>query len=183
MRPVLIVPGIGNSGPDHWQTRWEQRHPGLARVAMRDWDRPVAAEWVAAIDAAVAAAGAPPVIVAHSLGCLAVALWAEATPAALRPITALVLVAVPDPAGPAFPRADASGFERVPGGIGGRSGLVVSSRDDPYGPGGFGERCAGRWGLDHLDAGAAGHLNAASGLGDWPALWARVHAWAALGGL
>lgn len=177
MRPVLIVPGIGNSGPDHWQTRWERQHEGLIRIAQQEWDQPVASDWLHNIDAAVAASAEPPLIVAHSLGCLAVALWAEATPAARRRTAALVLVAVPDPSGPVFPRAEARGFERLAGGLGRREGLVVSSRNDPYAPDGFGLRCAQRWGVQHLDAGAGGHLNAASGLGDWPSLWQHVQDW------
>lgn len=73
---VLILPGIGNSGPQHWQTLWQNSHPDFVRVEQRDWDRPVCAEWVAALDAAVRAAGPQAVLVAHSLGCLAVAHWA-----------------------------------------------------------------------------------------------------------
>ena len=30
---VLIVPGIGNSGPQHWQTLWERQHPDMATPA------------------------------------------------------------------------------------------------------------------------------------------------------
>ncbi|HKU44709.1 MAG TPA: alpha/beta hydrolase, partial [Polyangiales bacterium] len=34
---VLIIPGLGGSGPQHWQTRWEQLH-GYRRVEQREWD-------------------------------------------------------------------------------------------------------------------------------------------------
>jgi len=71
MNTILTVPGIGNSGPAHWQTLWERSFEGVRRVQQRDWERPRCRDWVAAIDAAVAACAAPPVIVAHSLGCLA----------------------------------------------------------------------------------------------------------------
>ena len=48
-RPALIVPGIGNSGPTHWQTVWERRHPLWRRVVQRDWDHPECDEWVRAL--------------------------------------------------------------------------------------------------------------------------------------
>src|ERR1700736_7035663 len=110
MRPVLLVPGIGNSGPTHWQSLWQAEHPGVARVIQRDWDHPVCNEWTEALDQAVGKAAAPPILVAHSLGCLAVAHWAARSE---RPCFAALLVAVPDPGGPAFPGA-AAGFAMVP---------------------------------------------------------------------
>jgi predicted alpha/beta hydrolase family esterase len=173
MSPVLLVPGIQNSGPAHWQSLWEARHPGVQRVQQRDWDHPEAGEWVAALDAAVQACAAPPVVVAHSLGCLVAARWAAASP---RPVKALVLVAVPDPAGPSFP-TDATGFTQVPPSLPGRQVVLVSSQDDPYASPAFTARCAAAWQAGHHDLGARGHLNAASGLGDWPQGWAWVSRW------
>jgi predicted alpha/beta hydrolase family esterase len=55
--PVLILPGLEDSGPRHWQTLWQALRPGLLRVEQQDWLRPRCADWVAALDAAVAAAG------------------------------------------------------------------------------------------------------------------------------
>jgi predicted alpha/beta hydrolase family esterase len=53
MRPVVLLPGIGNSGPDHWQSRWQEKHAGVRRVMQRSWDQPVCAEWVETLDQAV----------------------------------------------------------------------------------------------------------------------------------
>ena len=66
--PVLILPGIGNSGPQHWQTRWVLRHPDWQRVNLGNWDSPVCDDWVRALDEAVQACPSPPVLVAHNLG-------------------------------------------------------------------------------------------------------------------
>lgn len=170
--PILLIPGIHNSGPGHWQTHWEQRHPGVTRVQQRDWDHPVRAQWVQAIDAAVAACATPPVLVAHSLGCLAAARWCEES---TRAVHAVFLVAVPDPAGPNFP-ADARGFEAVPRSLGGRAVTLVSSEDDPYSSAAFTDRCAAQWQAVRLRIGARGHINGDSGLGDWPQGWALVTA-------
>ncbi|AXK38693.1 RBBP9/YdeN family alpha/beta hydrolase [Crenobacter cavernae] len=161
---ILIVPGIGNSGPEHWQSLWEKTNPAFTRVAQRDWERPVRAEWVAALDAAVAASGPNTLLVAHSLGCLAVAHWAATT---RRTIRGALLVAVPDPNGPAFP-AEAAGFTQLPRQRLGFDSIVVASEDDPYGSADFAAGVAGDWGSRFVKIGARGHLNAASGLGVWP---------------
>ena len=163
--PVLLVPGIGNSGPDHWQSRWQATSPHYRRVEQRDWDRPVRAEWEEALEQAVARAGSDTRLVAHSLGCLLVAHWLQTT--RLR-IAGALLVAVPDPAGAAFPR-EAVGFALVPRTRFACPGIVVASRNDPYGTLDFARGCAQAWGSRFVDIGDAGHINAASGLGDWAA--------------
>ena len=70
---MLIVPGLGDSGPGHWQTLWENEHPEYRRVTQRDWNDPDLNEWAASIDRAIRNSAAPSVLVAHSFGCLAVA--------------------------------------------------------------------------------------------------------------
>jgi uncharacterized protein len=162
MTQVLILPGIGGSGPEHWQTRWERLHPGYRRIEMPDWDAPELAVWLKRIDEAVLAAPTSPVIVAHSLGCLAVAHWA-ARGGVLR---AALLVAVPDPSGALFPRA-AESFGPLPLVRFGFPTRVVSSHDDPYGSFEHAARCAAAWGSELCDAGNVGHINADSHLGDW----------------
>ncbi|WP_443192455.1 RBBP9/YdeN family alpha/beta hydrolase [Pseudomonas indica] len=161
---VLILPGYGNSGPGHWQSLWQAAGPAFQRVEQRDWEHPVCAEWVAALEKAVAEAGDDCVLVAHSLACLLVAHWAAQTRQSVR---AALLVALPDPSGPAFP-SDASGFAPVPLMPLPFPSLVVASRDDPYGSLDFSRSCAGAWGSRWVDIGPAGHINGDSGLGDWP---------------
>jgi predicted alpha/beta hydrolase family esterase len=173
MRPVLLVPGIGNSGPSHWQSLWQARHTDVTRVMQRDWDFPVREEWVEALDDAVAQATAPPILVAHSLGCLAVAHWAAQ---ATRTCFAALLVAVPDPGGPAFPR-EASGFAPLPPSLPELRVTVVSSSDDSYATSSYTEKRVAAWGAEHICLGRRGHINAASGLGDWPEGWAIVSRW------
>jgi hypothetical protein len=173
MRPVLLVPGIGNSGPTHWQSLWQAKHPGVARVMQRDWEHPVCDEWVAVLDQALGKAVEPPILVAHSLGCLAVAHWAARSN---RPCYAVLLVAVPDPNGPAFPR-DATGFALVPPALRRYRVTVVSSSDDPYATMPYTEERVAAWGAEHVRLGRCGHINAATGLGDWPDGWAIVNNW------
>ena len=91
----LVLPGYGGSGPQHWQSLWQARHPELRRVEQRDWERPERAEWIARLEAAVREAGAGVVLIAHSLACLQVAHWAGETALTVR---GALLVAPPDPA-------------------------------------------------------------------------------------
>ena len=165
--PVLIVPGIGNSGPSHWQTLWEQRHPLWRRALQRDWDHPVCDEWVTALDAVIAGFPDPPVLIAHSIGCLAVAHW---TCRSSVPVKAAFLAAVPDPDGPNFP-ATAQGFQPVPLKQFPFPSLVVASADDPFGSVNHARRCAAAWGAAFVEIGSAGHINVESGHGEWPAGW------------
>ncbi len=161
--PVLILPGLGNSGPQHWQTLWEQRHLHFQRVNQRDWIRPVCGEWVGVLDAAVKTCTSPPVLVAHSLACLLVAHWASRSTSAIR---GALLVAIPDPDAPEFP-ADARGFSPLPMRPFPFSSIVVASADDPLGSLAHATHCAAVWRSDCVEIGAAGHINADSGLGDW----------------
>jgi predicted alpha/beta hydrolase family esterase len=161
---VLILPGYGGSGPQHWQSLWQAEQPAaFSRVEQRDWQQPLCAEWCAVLEQAVAAAGEDTVLVAHSLACLQVAHWAARS--GLR-IGGALLVAVPDPAGAEFPAA-AQGFAPVPMRTLAFPSIVVASTDDPYGGLRYANVCATAWGSQLISLGAAGHINAASGLGDW----------------
>lgn len=163
--PVLVVPGIGNSGPSHWQSVWQAAFPDWQRLAADDWDQVVCDDWVAAIERQLAAIGRDPMIVAHSLGCLAVVHWATRS---TRNIRGALLVAPPDPASTAFPREAASGFAPVPLQRLRFPTTVVASSNDPYGSMDYVRACTSAWGSELVEAGAKGHLNAASNLGNWP---------------
>ena len=160
---ILIVPGIGNSGPQHWQSLWQQNHAGITRMAPGSWDAPECDDWVAAIERALIASGPRTLIVAHSLGCLAVARLRGGVAGAL-------LVAVPDPHGPAFPAA-AHGFAPLPETRLPFPSIVVASDNDPYAQPEHAQRYATAWGSRLHNVGQRGHINAASGLGDWPEGW------------
>ena len=47
---LVMVSGLGNSGPEHWQSRWERAYPRALRVVQKDWDNPVRPVWVAALE-------------------------------------------------------------------------------------------------------------------------------------
>ncbi len=163
---VLIVPGIDGSGPDHWQTRWEEERIDCRRVEQSEWHDPDPLDWIARIDGAVNAIGAPVVLVAHSLGCLAVGAWATLSRTARERPLAAMLVAPCDPAQesarPGITRFGLIARARLP-----FPSLLVSSSNDPYASFARASRFAAEWGSELVDAGESGHLNARSNLGSW----------------
>lgn len=160
---VLTLPGIGNSGPQHWQSHWEKTNPSFVRVQQRDWDSPVCEEWLAVLEKSVARTGTGAVLVAHSLACLLVAHWAASTK--LR-VAGALLVAPPNPDGPNFPK-EAVGFSPVAIRPFTFPSIVVASSNDPYGTLEFANFCASAWGGRFVNIGTAGHINSESGLGEW----------------
>src|SRR5262249_6082390 len=112
---VVIVPGLGGSGPEHWQSAWAARLPRATRVVQRDWDRPDRELWLQALRQAIEAAGAPVVLVAHSLGCALVAHAAARWPALItRPVRGALLVAPADVDSPAHTPPETRGFAPMP---------------------------------------------------------------------
>lgn len=51
-RRFVMVPGIGGSGPEHWQSHWESLYPNTLRIEPNSWDEPDLADWFAALDRA-----------------------------------------------------------------------------------------------------------------------------------
>jgi hypothetical protein len=162
--PVLIVPGWGDSGPDHWQSLWEQAYPDVRRVIQRDWSYPVCSEWVQTLGREILAAGRPVVIVAHSLGCIALAHCARRE---ALPVRAALMVAPPDVEHPDFPPV-IEGFAPVPRDPLPFPSIVVGSRNDPFSDFERTRALAEAWGSRLVDAGNSGHLNAEAGFGPWP---------------
>ena len=167
---VLILPGWQNSGPDHWQSRWERAH-GYSRVEQHDWLRPLRGDWIARLEDLLLSLDlerdGPAVLVAHSLGCLHVAAWAAHSRNTHR-VKAALLVAPPD-----VERNDLRqmlpGWAPVPLNRLPFKSVLFSSNDDPSCAQQRARFFAGSWGAESIDAGPRGHLNAESGLGDWPA--------------
>jgi predicted alpha/beta hydrolase family esterase len=163
---VLVLPGLGGSGPEHWQTRWEDLYPRHRRIEQRDWDHPNREDWLATLKAAIDGEPEPVVLVAHSLGCALVA-HAVARRFAAR-VGAALLVAPADVDSPSCTPAETRCFAPMPLSRLPFPTTVVASETDPYVTLERARSFAVAWGAELVDAGPLGHLNAASGLGDWP---------------
>lgn len=161
---ALMVPGLWNSGPEHWQTLWEAENPSFQRVQQHEWDAPERRAWVRAVDDAVRQAGRGVVLAAHSLGCATVVHWAGMPG---RVVRGALLVAPADVDGAGFP-LEARGFAPMPLKPLPFPSILVASADDPYLSLERARLFAESWGSRLVEVGAVGHLNSASGLGAWP---------------
>ena len=74
----LIIPGWNGSGTNHWQSHWQLLLPNSKRIHVESWSQPNLEDWIEAIDRDVRNSPTDKVVlVAHSLGCVAVAHWAR----------------------------------------------------------------------------------------------------------
>jgi predicted alpha/beta hydrolase family esterase len=170
---VLILPGWQNSGDAHWQSRWEALY-GYTRVQQHDWMRPLRGDWMAQLEEYVLAAPTPVVLVAHSLGCMLTAAWAAHSQNTHK-VQAAFLVAPGDPEREELQVALKSWWpvvmEKLP-----FAAELLGSQNDPYCSFERAQGFASAWGAEFVDYGAAGHINADTGLGDWPDGQARLQA-------
>jgi predicted alpha/beta hydrolase family esterase len=78
MSYYFIIPGLGNSGPDHWQTHLEKSGDHFIRINQLDWEKPASKDWVETIEQALVGYDlADVILIGHSLGCTAIANWAK----------------------------------------------------------------------------------------------------------
>jgi predicted alpha/beta hydrolase family esterase len=163
----LIVPGWQGSPEDHWQSHWQAILPNGTRVEQADWMAPQCTAWVEALEQAIGASTAPVILIAHSLGCIAVAHWAaQAAAAQLKKVRGALLVAPADVERPACPAA-LRNFAPIP-----RAALpfpvqLVSSDNDAAISAPRALQLARDWGAEAGILAGAGHINVKSGHQRW----------------
>lgn len=162
---VLIVPGLWDSGPQHWQSLWARKHPAWQRVRHRDWNNPRRDEWVAELDAAIALCDGAPLLAAHSLGCITIAHWMRS--GSPLKITGAFMVAPADVEAPTCP-PEVRGFAPIPPERLPFPSIVVASGNDPYVTAERARALAALWGSTLVEIGEAGHVSSATGYGEWP---------------
>lgn len=164
MTNYLIVPGLGNSGPEHWQTYFQYSGDNFSRIEQRHWDEPVCEDWISTIDTYVSAFDPSTVIlIGHSLGCSAIVHWAKKY---TRQIKGALLVAPSDPEAPHY-NFPATGFSPVPLNKIGFRTIVVASSNDIWVSWDRARFFADKWGSEFISIGNAGHINVASGHTNW----------------
>ncbi|POY35819.1 alpha/beta hydrolase [Solitalea longa] len=160
---VIIIPGLNNSGDNHWQTHWANKH-GFKRIEQHDWDNPESEEWISSLDEQLNQLnGKPIILVAHSLGCIATALWAQ-NPS--RKIKAALLVAPADTEAKGIPK-EIKSFKPIPQKPLPFKSIVVASTNDKYISLERANNLAQNWGSEFINVGAVGHINSDSNLGEW----------------
>lgn len=167
---VLIVPGLRDDVPEHWQTHLARRLPAARTVPPMGRHALGCAMRVDALEREAAAISGPIVVVAHSGGVLTVVHWAQRTRRAVR---GALLAVPPDfetglPQG--YPQSEelrSAGWFPLPRAPLPFPSIVGASRNDPLASFARVVELAQAWGSRLVDLGYVGHLNPASGFGEW----------------
>ena len=168
---VLIVPGLREHVAEHWQTLLEARLAKVRSVPPLETDKLSCAARVEAIQRELEQIDGPVILVAHSAGVLMVVHWAARYD---RQIKGALLVAPPDleaswPEN--YPTPDslrANGWDPLPKGALPFRSILAGSSNDYLASLEAVTRMAQDWGSELVNLGAVGHLNPASGYGEWP---------------
>jgi predicted alpha/beta hydrolase family esterase len=160
----LIIPGLHGSGADHWQTKWEESdRSSFTRVEQNSWESPDKGAWTNKINQYIQSLNEPVILIAHSLGCLAVAHWAQGFQS--DNIAGALLVAPAD-----VERSSREAFQTfapVPDQPLPFKTIVVASENDQYAEVDKLDFWASRWQATFINVGRKGHINSASGIGFW----------------
>ena len=160
----FILPGLNNSGPQHWQTHWENDY-GFTRIQQAEWDNPVADEWTKTIEEKLLHYPLNEVVlIGHSLACCTIVKWAERYGHIIK---GALLVGPSDTEAASYPPGT-SGFTPMPSYKLPFPSIAVASSDDFYVSMDRATFFAGSWGSQLVNAGALGHINTASNIGNWP---------------
>ena len=168
---ILIVPGLRDHVPEHWQTLLEQRLPHVACVPRRATDKLSCAAWVEEVERSLAQLAGPVILVAHSGGVMMVVHWAQLH---RRPIHGALLATpadleLPLPAGyPTTAQLQQNGWLPIPRARLPFPSIVAASTNDPLARYDRVAAFAQDWGSRLVDLGEVGHLNPAAGYGPWP---------------
>ena len=168
---IVIVPGLRDHVPDHWQTLLGEQLPGSVTVPRMAMNKLSCAAWVHQIDRTLAAVDGPVILVAHSGGVMMVVHWATQH---RRPIHGALLATPADlesplPEGyPTLETLQQGGWLPVPRERLPFPSIVTASTNDPLARYGRVARYARDWGGRLVNIGTVGHLNPAAGFGEWP---------------
>ncbi len=169
---VLIVPGLRDTVPQHWQTLLASRLPRVRTVAPMGRSNLDCLQRVEAIEEEAARIEGPIILVAHSGGVIATLHWARRTQRRLRGALLATPADFDQPMPEGYPSTEAleaGGWLPVPRNTLPFRSIVAASRNDPLARYERIAAFARSWGSKLADLGEVGHLNPASGYGDWPA--------------
>lgn len=172
---TIIVPGVGGSDYDHWQSWLQRQIVSSSRVQQQDWNLPVLRQWVKNFVKAVANVNEPIQIVAHSFGCLTTLSALHEYPELDKKIRKIILVA---PANPSrfgdfgFARNSMNDytayFHRIHVKI---PATMIMSENDPWLDYNDAIALAKAWNIRPINLGQVGHINVASGFGYFPEIF------------
>ena len=168
---IVIVPGLRDHVPDHWQTLLAERLPDSVTVPRLAANKLSCAAWVAEIERTLASIRGPVILVAHSGGVIMVVHWARTHRRAIHGALLAAPADLESPLPEGYPTTDAlrdGGWLPVPRVRLPFPSIVAASTNDPLARFERVAQFAADWGSRLVDVGAVGHLNPAAGFGEWP---------------
>ncbi|MFG2517584.1 RBBP9/YdeN family alpha/beta hydrolase [Streptomyces sp. NPDC048527] len=167
---VVIVPGLRDHVPDHWQTILANKRGDARTVPPLENDRLNCDSQVAALDEVLSDISGTIVLIAHSAGVMTTVHWAQRHQ---RPIRGALLATPPDfdtPLPEGHPTLEAlreNGWTPTPQTPLPFPSIVAASTNDPLAAFERVTDLARAWGSRLVDLGPVGHLNPACGYGEW----------------
>lgn len=162
---LLIIPGLGDSGENHWQSFWLKKFINSSKVIQDNWDEPELEQWLHNLDKAIQKLEEPTILVAHSLAVSLVMHWLSQNN---NPnIIGAMLVAPADVDSPEHTPDFLRNFAPIPTSKLPFPSIVIGSEDDTYMSIERGKELAQKWGSDFVNIGKKGHINSASNLQYW----------------
>ena len=162
---LLIIPGLGDSGENHWQSFWLKKFINSSKVIQDNWDEPELEQWLHNLDKAIQKLEEPTILVAHSLAVSLVMHWLSQNN---NPnIIGAMLVAPADVDSPEHTPDFLRNFAPIPTSKLPFPSVVIGSEDDTYMSIERGKELAQKWGSDFVNIGKKGHINSASNLQYW----------------
>ncbi len=164
MNHYFIIPGLGNSDSQHWQSFFERSGSNFKRINQFDWLTPTCDDWIKKIDDTISSYDLSSIVlIGHSLGCMAIVHWANRY---RRRIKGALLVAPSDVEAPQY-IFSTNGFNPIPLTEIAFTTTVVASSNDPWVSLERAEQFANAWGSKFINLGDAGHINVSSGHTNW----------------
>lgn len=160
----LIIPGLNNSGPKHWQTLWESKIDCI-RLNQANWSEPQLEDWLEVLNKALDDCDEDIILVAHSLGCALVLNWVQRYQSSK--IKGALLVAPADVDLAENTPDVVRHFSPMPTTKLPFKNILVASQNDPYMSFKRAHSFALAWGSEFISVGNCGHINADSDLGQW----------------
>jgi predicted alpha/beta hydrolase family esterase len=162
---LLIIPGLGDSGENHWQSFWLKKFTKSTKVIQDNWDEPQLKQWLYNLNEAIQKLEEPTILVAHSLAVSLVMHWLSQNN---NPnIIGAMLVAPADVDSPEHTPDFLRSFAPIPTSKLPFPSVVVGSENDTYMSVERGKELAYNWGSDFVNIGKKGHINSNSNLEYW----------------
>jgi uncharacterized protein len=164
MTKYFIIPGLGNSGEQHWQTYFEKSAENFHRINQQEWDAPACIDWITTINKTLENENLSEVVlVGHSLGCSTIIHWENTYH---KIIKGAFLVGPSDLEAPQY-TFPTKGFTPIPLIKINFKTIVIASTNDEWVALNRAKYFANSWNSDFINIGDAGHINTVAGFGEW----------------